>query len=104
MSTALQWFKSSYSGSEGGDCVEVAHDWRKSSYSSDAGGNCIEVAHDWRKSSHSSNEGGNCIEVATHPAAIHIRDSKNDPVTGAILTVSPATWTAFLSAGVVGRS
>ncbi|MES5819377.1 DUF397 domain-containing protein [Streptomyces sp. RG80] len=22
--TALQWFKSSYSGSEGGDCVEVA--------------------------------------------------------------------------------
>ncbi|MFJ6986441.1 MULTISPECIES: DUF397 domain-containing protein [unclassified Streptomyces] len=24
MSTALQWFKSSYSGSEGGDCVEVA--------------------------------------------------------------------------------
>ncbi|NNN31738.1 DUF397 domain-containing protein [Streptomyces sp. S3(2020)] len=24
MSTALQWFKSSYSGSQGGDCVEVA--------------------------------------------------------------------------------
>lgn len=24
MSTALQWFKSSYSSSEGGDCVEVA--------------------------------------------------------------------------------
>ncbi|MDN3025073.1 DUF397 domain-containing protein [Streptomyces sp. S.PB5] len=24
MSTALHWFKSSYSGSEGGDCVEVA--------------------------------------------------------------------------------
>ncbi|MFJ8494161.1 DUF397 domain-containing protein [Streptomyces sp. NPDC094038] len=24
MSTALQWFKSSYSGSEGGNCVEVA--------------------------------------------------------------------------------
>ncbi|MDT7846328.1 DUF397 domain-containing protein [Streptomyces justiciae] len=23
-STALQWFKSSYSGSEGGNCVEVA--------------------------------------------------------------------------------
>ncbi|MEV7884977.1 DUF397 domain-containing protein [Streptomyces sp. NPDC002817] len=22
--TALQWFKSSYSGSEGGDCVEIA--------------------------------------------------------------------------------
>ncbi|NEA48040.1 DUF397 domain-containing protein [Streptomyces sp. SID10815] len=24
MSTALQWFKSSYSGSEGGECLEVA--------------------------------------------------------------------------------
>jgi hypothetical protein len=24
MSTALQWFKSSYSGSQGGDCIEVA--------------------------------------------------------------------------------
>jgi hypothetical protein len=24
MSTALHWFKSSYSGSEGGDCIEVA--------------------------------------------------------------------------------
>lgn len=24
MSTALQWFKSSYSGSEGGNCIEVA--------------------------------------------------------------------------------
>lgn len=23
--TALQWFKSSYSGDEGGDCVEVAN-------------------------------------------------------------------------------
>ncbi|RVU28464.1 DUF397 domain-containing protein [Streptomyces antnestii] len=31
MSTALNWFKSSYSGSEGGQCLEVAYDWRKSS-------------------------------------------------------------------------
>jgi len=26
MSTALQWFKSSYSSSEGGACLEVAYD------------------------------------------------------------------------------
>jgi hypothetical protein len=64
MSTALQWFKSSYSGSQGGDC----------------------------------------IEVATQPSAIHIRDSKNDPATGGILTVSPTTWTAFLSTCAAGRS
>ncbi|MCX5397755.1 DUF397 domain-containing protein [Streptomyces sp. NBC_00102] len=25
MSTELNWFKSSYSGSQSGDCVEVAH-------------------------------------------------------------------------------
>ena len=70
----LAWFKSSYSGSEGGNCIEVAYAWRKSSYS--------------------SSEGGDCIEVATHPAAIHIRDSKVPA--GGILTVSPGTWGEFL--------
>ncbi|MEV8593117.1 DUF397 domain-containing protein [Streptomyces sp. NPDC052012] len=34
-STALRWFKSSYSGDEGGACLEVAYTWRKSTYSSD---------------------------------------------------------------------
>ncbi|MDI3423099.1 DUF397 domain-containing protein [Streptomyces luteolus] len=29
----MKWFKSSYSGSEGGACLEVAYDWRKSSKS-----------------------------------------------------------------------
>jgi hypothetical protein len=49
----------------------------------------------WFKSSYSGSEGGNCIEVAAHPAAIHIRDSKVPA--GDILTVSPGTWTEFLS-------
>jgi hypothetical protein len=48
----------------------------------------------WFKSSYSGSEGGNCIEVATHPSAIHIRDSKAPA--GGILTVSPSTWTEFL--------
>ncbi|GAA2952264.1 DUF397 domain-containing protein [Streptomyces argenteolus] len=73
MSTALTWFKSSYSGSDGGNCLEVAYDWRKSSYSSD--------------------EGGACIEVAAHPSAIHIRDSKNPE--GPTFTVAPTTWSTF---------
>jgi hypothetical protein len=72
----------------------VALTWFKSSYSGDEGGNCIEVAYDWRKSSYSSDEGGNCVEVAAHPAAVHIRDSKNP--TGPVLTVSPTAWEAFL--------
>lgn len=73
MSTALNWFKSSYSGSEGGQC--------------------LEVAYDWRKSSHSSDEGGACVEIAAHPAAVHVRDSKD--VEGPTFTVAPSAWTAF---------
>ncbi|MFT9789112.1 DUF397 domain-containing protein [Streptomyces rhizosphaericola] len=73
MSTALNWFKSSYSGSEGGQCLEVAYDWRKSSYSSD--------------------EGGQCVEIAAHPAAVHVRDSKD--IEGPTFTVAPQAWSAF---------
>src|SRR2546425_161971 len=51
--------------------------WFKSSYSGSAGGNCLEVAYDWRKSSHSSDQGGACLEVAPCAHAIHVRDSKN---------------------------
>lgn len=73
MSTARTWFKSSYSGSDGGECLEVAYDWRKSSYSSE--------------------EGGACVEVAAHPLAVHVRDSKNPE--GPAFTVAPTTWAAF---------
>lgn len=73
MSTALEWFKSSYSGDEGGAC--------------------LEVAYTWRKSSHSSDEGGQCVEVATCPHTVHIRDSKNP--TGPTFTASPEAWAAF---------
>ncbi|MGA5197311.1 DUF397 domain-containing protein [Streptomyces exfoliatus] len=55
---------------------------------------CIEVACDWRKSSYSSAEGGECVEVAAHPAAVHIRDSKNPD--GPQLAVSPTAWAAFV--------
>ncbi|OIJ99762.1 DUF397 domain-containing protein [Streptomyces colonosanans] len=78
--TALEWFKSSYSGDEGGQCLEVAYNWRKSSYS--------------------GSEGGQCVEVSTHPTAIHLRDSKNPAAPH--VTVAPAAWAAFLeSAGGV---
>ncbi|MFI8002676.1 DUF397 domain-containing protein [Streptomyces sp. NPDC086010] len=77
--TTLTWFKSSYSGSEGGAC--------------------LEVAYDWHKSSHSSDQGGDCVEVSAHPAAVHIRDSKVSD--GPELTVPPAAWAAFLS--IAGR-
>ncbi|MFD0069859.1 DUF397 domain-containing protein, partial [Streptomyces sp. NPDC127574] len=56
MSRDLRWFKSSYSGTEGG--------------------NCLEVALDWQKSSHSDSQGGACLEFAPCPHTVHVRDSK----------------------------
>lgn len=73
--TELNWFKSSYSSSGDGDCVEVALSWHKSSYSS--GGS------------------GDCVEVAPCPAAIHVRDSKNPQ--GPQLALAPTTWADFLT-------
>ncbi|MFE7272119.1 DUF397 domain-containing protein [Streptomyces sp. NPDC057623] len=77
MSTGeLAWFKSSYSGGSGDDCVEVALSWHKSSYSSSGS--------------------GDCVEVATCPHTIHVRDTKHRTA-GPTLTLSPATWTEFLT-------
>ncbi|WP_030757880.1 MULTISPECIES: DUF397 domain-containing protein [unclassified Streptomyces] len=71
--TALKWFKSSYSGSEGGQCLEVAVAWRKSSYS--------------------GSDGDACVEVAPGPALVHVRDSKVQD--GPILALAPASWAAL---------
>lgn len=75
MSNELTWFKSSYSNSEGGECVEIALPWQTSS--------------------HSNSEGGNCVEVATDPGAVHVRDSK-DPG-GPQLLFAPEAWIAFVA-------
>ncbi|WP_030751317.1 DUF397 domain-containing protein [Streptomyces sp. NRRL F-5135] len=69
--------------------------WFKSSYSSSSGGQCIEVAFDWHKSSYSSPSGGECVEVAACPHAVHIRDSKNSE--GPTFAVTPTAWSAFLT-------
>lgn len=76
MSADLKWFKSSYSGSQGGECLEVALEWRKSSYS--------------------GAEGGECLEIALEPAqpTVHIRDSKAK--SGPTLAFPLGEWTAFV--------
>ncbi|MGW2471659.1 DUF397 domain-containing protein [Streptomyces sp. NPDC001665] len=74
MSTDLKWFKSSYSGPEGGNCVEVALSWSKSSYSGE--------------------DSGNCVEVAACPHIIHVRDSKD--ITVQALALSPGAWDTFI--------
>lgn len=74
-STELAWFKSSYSGSDGDSCVEVALSWYKSSYSGDAG--------------------DSCVEIAACPTTVHIRDSKDKA--GPQLAVPAGAWAAFVA-------
>ncbi|MEW9520968.1 DUF397 domain-containing protein [Streptomyces tubercidicus] len=73
--TELAWFKSSYSGSDGDSCVEVALSWYKSSYSGDAG--------------------DSCVEIAACPTTVHIRDSKD--TAGPQLAVPAETWAEFVA-------
>ena len=71
--------------------------WRKSTYSGCNGGNCIEVADlssvNWRTSSRSGANGGNCVQVADLPGTIAVRDSKD--LDGPALLFTPAEWAAF---------
>ncbi|MER6814782.1 DUF397 domain-containing protein [Spirillospora sp. NPDC000708] len=63
--------------------------WRKSSYSASNGGNCVELAGlSWRKSGHSGENGGDCVEMADAAGAVAVRDSK-DP-DGPVLVVTRA--------------
>ncbi|MER5932915.1 DUF397 domain-containing protein [Streptomyces sp. NPDC002054] len=75
-SSRLTWFKSSYSDSQGGACVEVALNWHKSAYS--------------------DFEDASCIEVATCPHTVHVRDSKLG-ATSPTFTVPSTAWSAFLA-------
>ncbi|MFI0257517.1 DUF397 domain-containing protein [Streptomyces sp. NPDC017056] len=81
--------------------ISAAH-WRKSSYSNTNGGNCVEIAEDfigaahWHKSSHSNTNGGSCVEVADDlPGTVPVRDSKNPH--GRILTFPSTSWGAFIA-------
>ncbi|MBQ0985164.1 DUF397 domain-containing protein [Streptomyces sp. F63] len=94
-SNELAWFKSSYSSSGSGDCVEVALSWRKSSHSSGGDGDCVEVATPWRKSNHSGGSGDDCVEVAACPGTVHVRGSKN--VQGPQLALSASAWGEFVA-------
>jgi hypothetical protein len=69
--------------------------WFKSSYSGSQGDNCIEVALSWHKSSYSSGSQGDCVEVAACPGTVHVRDSKDKE--GPHLAFSPEAWSAFLA-------
>jgi hypothetical protein len=69
-------------------------DWRKSSYSDSNGGDCVEVASgDWRKPSYSESNGGSCVETASGSGVILVRDTTNRD--GGTLAFSAGAWAAF---------
>ncbi|GIG60810.1 toxin [Longispora fulva] len=74
--------------------------WRKSSKSGGNDGNCVELAAlgaaRWCKSSRSGAGNSNCVELAFLPATVAVRDSKD--VTGPVLTFTPEDWRAFVAA------
>ncbi|MEU8704977.1 DUF397 domain-containing protein [Streptomyces sp. NPDC048565] len=85
--------------------METSHDlaaaqWRKSSYSGTNGGECVECTvtgtATWRKSSYSGSTGGECVEVAADgcSASVPVRDSKNP--SGPVLIMSTTAWQAFV--------
>ncbi|WP_356948774.1 DUF397 domain-containing protein [Actinomadura geliboluensis] len=77
--------------------------WRRSTYSASNGGDCVELASipdtHWRKSSHSGSNGGDCVELADVACAsvVAVRDSK-DPDGPVLLLTRAALRTALQSA------
>ena len=69
-------------------------DFRKSSFSGANGGDCVEVA--WRESSFSGADRGECVEVARAGGWFGIRDSKNTD--GPVLALDEDRGRAFLAA------
>lgn len=49
--------------------------WRKSSYSGTNGGDCVEIVT-WRKSTRSGTSGGDCVEVGGSARVVLVRDTR----------------------------
>jgi hypothetical protein len=69
-------------------------DWRKSTYSGGNGGDCVEVGT-WRKSSHSGGNGGSCVEVGDAGRGVMVRDTTDRA--GGTLTFPAAAWQSLLA-------
>ena len=65
--------------------------WRVATYTGGNGGNCVEVAS-WRVATYTGGQ-GNCVEVGDADRAILVRDTKDR--NGGTLTFTAAAWQAF---------
>ncbi|WP_414167685.1 DUF397 domain-containing protein [Streptoverticillium reticulum] len=79
------WFKSSFSGQNGTNCVEAA--WIKSSHSHENGDACVEICHP-KSSQHAE-------KLEDPRPHIRIRDSKNPTLHP--LTIPAPSWAAFVA-------
>jgi Domain of unknown function (DUF397) len=71
--------------------VETAT-WRKASYSGSQGGNCIEAAT-WRKASYSAHNGG-CVAAGTGAGVVGVRDTQLGDES-LVLEFSSVAWAQF---------
>ena len=69
--------------------------WRKSTYSGGNGGECVEVGT-WRKASYSGGNGGGCVEAADASGMVLVRDTTDRA--GGTLEFGAAAWRAFTGA------
>ncbi|MWA04940.1 DUF397 domain-containing protein [Actinomadura sp. LD22] len=105
--THMRWRKSSYSASNGGNCIELAGlAWRKSAHSASNAAECVELAGlAWHRSTHSGPNGGECVELADAAGAVAdavaVRDSK-DP-DGPVLLVTRAALRSAVDAARASR-
>ena len=71
----------------------ISTPWRKSSYSGNNGGECVEVAT-WRKASYSGGNGGACVEAGVAARGrVLVRDTTNRE--GAVLDIPAEAWDRF---------
>ncbi|GGY22154.1 DUF397 domain-containing protein [Streptomyces xanthochromogenes] len=77
--------------------ASVLTGWRKSSYSGGDSGECLEVTDVWRKSTYSGGSSGDCLEFSDScSACVPVRDSKNP--TGPAVVFGPTAWAEFVGA------
>jgi hypothetical protein len=70
--------------------------WRTSTYSGPNGGQCVEVGNaTWRTSTYSGPNGGSCVEVGNAVTWIVVRDTTNRA--GAMLALPANAWRVLLA-------
>lgn len=74
--------------------------WRKSSHSGANESNCVELAAVWRKSSYSGGHESECVEVAGAERLVVVRDSKD--VEGPVLAFGRVEWRGLVGAVKAG--